>query len=253
MNGHGNLAEKLTNLNLRDDQRLKNNTERPNEGTLNKVRPQPNGKHQNLSGFNGHHNHIKKAQHTRQQRVPSADEFPVLAGSITPPKFVNGNGHIGLTAAQVLQAPPPMRKDVSKDSSKDSSTRNTTPEPAHGVPSRVCDLLSTLKFLSTLLIIQFRRLRWRSTATGKKRLHRFRNGSYQLLLISILLCPSQQQQLRILRQLLIQSKRSRFPPRINLGFYFLSPHIRHDTSCFCFGSYLDLSLLLLVVLMPVHF
>ncbi len=148
VNGHGNLAEKLNNLNLRDDQRLKNNTERsnrPNEGTLHKLKSQPNGKHHNLSGFNGHHNHIKKGQHTRQhpQRVPSADEFPVLAGSITPPKIVNGNGHIGLTAAQVLQAPPPMRKDVSKD----SSTRNTTPEPARGMPSSVCDLLSILKSL----------------------------------------------------------------------------------------------------------
>jgi len=64
------------------------------------------------------------------QRVPNADEFPVLAGSVTPPKLVNGNG---LTAAQVLQAPPPGRKDGSRD----SSTRETTPEPCRGGPSKV--------------------------------------------------------------------------------------------------------------------
>jgi hypothetical protein len=67
------------------------------------------------------------------QRVPNADEFPVLAASVTPPKLVNGNGHSGLTAAQVLQAPPPARKDASKE----SSTRDTTPEPAQGGTSKV--------------------------------------------------------------------------------------------------------------------
>lgn len=53
----------------------------------------------------------------KQQRVPNADEFPVLAGSTTPPTrspngvLTNGNGHQGPTAAQVLLAPPPVRKD----------------------------------------------------------------------------------------------------------------------------------------------
>jgi len=67
------------------------------------------------------------------QRVPNADEFPVLAGSVTPPKLVNGNGINSLTAAQVLQAPPPARKDGSRD----PSTRSTTPEPGLGGPSKV--------------------------------------------------------------------------------------------------------------------
>lgn len=60
-----------------------------------------------------------------KQRVPNADEFPVLGGSTTPPSrspgtngtppTVNGiNGH-GPTAAQVLQAPPPFRKEGGKD------------------------------------------------------------------------------------------------------------------------------------------
>lgn len=53
----------------------------------------------------------------KPQRVPSADEFPVLAGSSTPPlrsPGANGtflNGHGGPTAAQVLQAPAPHKKE----------------------------------------------------------------------------------------------------------------------------------------------
>jgi hypothetical protein len=72
---------------------------------------------------------------TVKQRVPNADEFPVLAGSTTPPSrspglngaMLNGIGHSVPTAAQVLQAPPPVRKD----STKDSSTRGTTPDPVN--------------------------------------------------------------------------------------------------------------------------
>jgi hypothetical protein len=70
---------------------------------------------------------------TPKQRVPNADEFPVLAGSTTPPSrspgvngvLTNGNGHYGPTAAQVLQAPPPVRRD----SAKEPSTRGATPDP----------------------------------------------------------------------------------------------------------------------------
>jgi len=78
------------------------------------------------NGLNGH----KKAGSFKpqpQQRVPRADEFPVLAGTITPPR-VNGTGHNGPTAAQVLQAPPPVRKEGSKE----SSTRGTTPDLTQG-------------------------------------------------------------------------------------------------------------------------
>ena len=57
---------------------------------------------------------------TIKQRVPNADEFPVLTGAITPPSrspgsngtLTNGIGHPGPTAAQVLQAPAPARKEV---------------------------------------------------------------------------------------------------------------------------------------------
>lgn len=47
------------------------------------------------------------------QRVPTSDEFPTLGGTTTPPKLTNGNS--GLTAAQVLQAPAPARKDSAKE------------------------------------------------------------------------------------------------------------------------------------------
>jgi hypothetical protein len=66
-----------------------------------------------------------------KQRVPNADDFPVLAGSTTPParspghtSLTNGHVHSGPTAAQVLQAPAPIRKDTGNE----SSTRDGTPD-----------------------------------------------------------------------------------------------------------------------------
>jgi hypothetical protein len=68
-----------------------------------------------------------------KQRVPNADEFPVLGGSTTPPvrtpgmngSLPNGNGHAGPTAAQILQAPRPVR---SSSSSQAITPRGVTPE-----------------------------------------------------------------------------------------------------------------------------
>ncbi|KAF7337451.1 Ankyrin repeat containing protein [Mycena sanguinolenta] len=64
-----------------------------------------------------------------KQRVPNADEFPVLAGTTTPPtrangSLPNGNGHAGPTAAQILQAPRPARSN----SSQAVTPRGVTPE-----------------------------------------------------------------------------------------------------------------------------
>ncbi|KAI0756759.1 hypothetical protein C8Q80DRAFT_53991 [Daedaleopsis nitida] len=61
----------------------------------------------------------------KPQRVPNADDFPVLGGSV-PSSRASSNGtttpgYSGPTAAQVLQAPPP-RKDV--------YTRGNTPDQA---------------------------------------------------------------------------------------------------------------------------
>jgi hypothetical protein len=97
------------------------------------------GKHPH-NGPTGHAQK-KAATFRHQQRVPNADEFPVLAGSTTPPNRLNGlNGHMfngngqhGPTAAQVLQAPAPPRKDGSKE----SSTRGTSPDPIRENSSKV--------------------------------------------------------------------------------------------------------------------
>ena len=78
-----------------------------------------------------------------KQRVPNADEFPVLVGSTTPPSrspglngtTFNGNGHSVPTAAQVLQAPPPVRKDSAKESS-------TTPDPVKSKVTKVWPIMN---------------------------------------------------------------------------------------------------------------
>ncbi|KAF9477519.1 hypothetical protein BDN70DRAFT_934148 [Pholiota conissans] len=154
-NGFHNLEAKLGNLTLRDDQqpRHKNGNGAAAEGSSRShssdagTRPkfqQQGSKNPNANGANGHaNNNNKKSQQQQQQmfrhqqRVPNADEFPVLAGSTTPPTrtpvingFLNGGIANGPTAAQVLQAPPP-RKD-----SKESSTRGPTPDPVRGNTSK---------------------------------------------------------------------------------------------------------------------
>lgn len=79
----------------------------------------------------GNNIHNKRPMAAKQQRVPNADEFPVLTGSTTPPTrspngvLTNGIGHHGPTAAQVLQAPPPVRKD----NITEPSSRRGTPDP----------------------------------------------------------------------------------------------------------------------------
>jgi hypothetical protein len=102
-------------------------------------------------GAKGHHgNRAEKKPAVKPQRVPNADEFPVLAGSTTPPSRSSGsnimlpNGHAGPTAAQVLSAPPPARarKDVSKESgTKEPSTPPaTSPTSEKGGNENVVDL-----------------------------------------------------------------------------------------------------------------
>ena len=82
----------------------------------------PGSRPRGYSGFkpnhytNGHRPE-RRVVAPKPQRVPSADEFPVLGGNATPPlrsPGANGtlvNGHNGPTAAQILQAPAPYRKD----------------------------------------------------------------------------------------------------------------------------------------------
>ena len=69
-----------------------------------------------VQGFkpNGLVNGLKKHS-VKPQRVPTSDEVPSLGDPSRSPGPQLTNGHSGLTAAQVLQAPPPGRKDPIKD------------------------------------------------------------------------------------------------------------------------------------------
>ena len=80
--------------------------------------------------MNGHsHGYGHREPQQPRQRVPSADEFPVLAGSTTPPArspaALNGISN-GPTAAQVLQAPAPAKKLSSKAPSTTRGSENGT-------------------------------------------------------------------------------------------------------------------------------
>ncbi|GLB35956.1 putative ankyrin repeat [Lyophyllum shimeji] len=135
-NGNGIAAvnEKLSGLSVRDDASTQQNGAGA-EGSSRSQSTDPGRPRFNQGGKNGYppNSRPDKRPPPPKQRVPNADDFPVLAGSITPPTrnpgsngvLPNGNGQAGPTAAQVLQAPPPLRKD----NSKESSTRGATPDP----------------------------------------------------------------------------------------------------------------------------
>ncbi|KAG6867919.1 hypothetical protein C0993_009549 [Termitomyces sp. T159_Od127] len=126
-NGVNNITDKMAGLAVRDDAPGHRNgldgSSRPQSTDTNRPRY-----HQGKNGYgqNGARAEKRPPPPPKQQRVPNADEFPVLAGANTPPTR-NGlsNGHLGPTAAQVLSAPAPARKDATP---KDSSTRGTSPD-----------------------------------------------------------------------------------------------------------------------------
>jgi hypothetical protein len=107
----------------------------------------PGGKHHHHHphhGFNPHHNHYtgkmqkSPVQATMKQRVPNADDFPVLARNTTPPSK-SPSAVNGPTAAQILQAPAPTKKQVSSlINGKEASTRGTTPERSQSPITKVC-------------------------------------------------------------------------------------------------------------------
>ncbi|KAG6821382.1 hypothetical protein H0H93_014179 [Arthromyces matolae] len=132
-NGNVNhITDKMGGLGVRDDAPAQKNgaegSGRSHQADTNRPRYQQGGK--NHHSPNGRSE--KRPPPPPKQRVPNADDFPVLAGSITPPTKNTGlngfsHGQNGLTAAQILSAPAPFR---SKDtSSKDSSTRGSSPDP----------------------------------------------------------------------------------------------------------------------------
>lgn len=127
INGVATVAEKLEGLTFRNDSSHTSVSDGSSD-PVSRPKFQQGVKHHNVGINNAHGN--KKFAYVKPQRVPNADEFPVLAGSTTPPSrgsghHSNGTGHSGPTAAQVLQAPPPARKEGSKE----SSTRGATPDP----------------------------------------------------------------------------------------------------------------------------
>ncbi|KAI0322164.1 hypothetical protein OF83DRAFT_1161407 [Amylostereum chailletii] len=120
MNGVNGLEEGLAALNVRDDAAPRGRdssrgSHSPASASHARVAPgAKNGAHVQ----NGIRPGVKPAA---KQRVPSADDFPVLGGATTPPSrtspAINGkaNGLPGPTAAQVLQAAPVPRKEMVKD------------------------------------------------------------------------------------------------------------------------------------------
>lgn len=115
-NGIPTIDEKMANLNVREDAQPRVN------GTAASSRSQStDGSRSRGTKSNGPPRAEKKT--APKQRVPNADEFPVLGGSTNSSRS-SVNGSYGPTAAQVLQAPAPARKDTTKD----PATRAASPE-----------------------------------------------------------------------------------------------------------------------------
>lgn len=98
----------------------------------NRPRYSQGGKNQHGGNINNSHLHKKVVP--KQQRIPNPDEFPVLAGTITPPSRPSGvwNGHAGPTAAQILQAPS-LRKEGNKELNMQDTIADPTPNPSLNV------------------------------------------------------------------------------------------------------------------------
>ncbi|KAI0778430.1 hypothetical protein BD413DRAFT_609042 [Trametes elegans] len=84
----------------------------------------------------------------RPQRVPNADEFPVLGGSSPASRGPSSNGTVtpgyaGPTAAQVLQAPPPKKEAQTTRGNTPEASPAPTPKEvkpqSNGVPSPSVD------------------------------------------------------------------------------------------------------------------
>jgi hypothetical protein len=126
-------------MSIRDDgPRSKNAFEGTSRSQANEIGNRPRysqgGKNQHGGNINNSHLHKKVAP--KQLRIPNPDEFPVLAGTITPPSRPSGvwNGQAGSTAAQILQAPL-ARKEGSKEPNMQDATADPTPNPSPKDPS----------------------------------------------------------------------------------------------------------------------
>ncbi|KAI6047806.1 hypothetical protein EDC04DRAFT_2863981 [Pisolithus marmoratus] len=104
-NGVNTIEEQFASLTVREEiQPLRNST-------TNSSRSQSTDAGTRSRGAKPMWNKADRKPVLKQQRVPNADEFPVLGGLTSSKNLVNGgpaiNGSAGPTAAQVLQAPPP--------------------------------------------------------------------------------------------------------------------------------------------------
>ncbi|TEB38925.1 hypothetical protein FA13DRAFT_418288 [Coprinellus micaceus] len=134
VNGVSVISQKMGNMNVRDDAPRPQNgaaegssrSQSTDPGNRPKFQLGPHKHHHHQNGVNG--KRVPGAATVRPQRVPSADDFPVLPGSVTPPKRVNGVN--GPTAAQILSAPAPIKKENTASTvSTSGSVRARSPEP----------------------------------------------------------------------------------------------------------------------------
>jgi len=108
--GFGPIEERMGNLRIRDNHSPKQNGingfHGPMNGHLNRDQRFPNGKSvPMINGFRRNNAPVP------QQRLPTDEDFPVLQGSAKgSPSTATSINIGGLTAAQVLQAPPPKKE-----------------------------------------------------------------------------------------------------------------------------------------------
>lgn len=113
---------------------------RAHPSTGHSSRSQSSERRKQLGQQNGFHTNGKKQHATKVQRVPTFDEFPTLNGTPTnnSPK---ASGPNGLTAAQVLQAPPPFRPKEGnrvpspEQSADDDASKVSKPICSHSIPA----------------------------------------------------------------------------------------------------------------------
>ncbi|OCH94742.1 hypothetical protein OBBRIDRAFT_77332 [Obba rivulosa] len=138
--GVGALEEKFSAMSVQEERHSSRGRAAPNgintEHSSRSQSSETGGKGRPHGGFRSHHGANgnrpeKRHPPHKPQRVPNADEFPVLV-STTPPLRSPGQNspalavYNGPTAAQVLQAPPPPRKEP--------QTRGGTPEEKAPTP-----------------------------------------------------------------------------------------------------------------------
>jgi hypothetical protein len=113
---------------------------RTHPSTGHSSRSQSSERRKQFGQQNGFHANGKNHHNAKAQRVPTFDEFPTLNGTATS-NSPKASGPNGLTAAQVLQAPPPFRpKEGSRVPSPDQNVNGDAskvrmPTRSHYIPA----------------------------------------------------------------------------------------------------------------------